>query len=213
MRKVFLNIMILSPIVHTIYTSTDFNLVDEKYELPTSYIIDNSVENGDEILVVTCIEKTATGTGTAEKNYKLFVNEVESIAQKHNLKVNYEIIPMYSNFDRTTFNYFFKDIALMLHDGDELYFDLTFGMKPYNISMFIAVAYAVKACKNANVACAFYSQKFNGSRGPQGVSESKIYDLTGLMFLADFAANVQPGDKELADIMLKAMMPENRSEV
>lgn len=208
MRKVFLNIMILSKIVHTLYSSNDFELVNEAYELPTSYIIENNVEDGEEITVITCVEKTANRDGIAEKNYEQFVQEVEHIAEKHKLKVVYDVIPMSSDFDRTTFNYFFKDVALRLHEGDELYFDLTFGMKPYNISMFIAVAYAVKACRNATIACAFYSQKFNGSRSAKGVFESRIYDLTGLMFLSDFAGKVQAGDKELADNMLMAMMPE-----
>lgn len=213
MRKVFLNIMILSPIVHTKYTSNDFKLVEEQFELPTSYIMANNVEEGDEITVITCIEKSSDGKGNAENNYDLFVKEVNRIADKFSLKVNFETIAMSSEFNRTTFNYFFKEVALRLHDGDEVYFDLTFGMKPYNISMFIGVAYAVRACKNAFIACAFYSQKFNGVNKTIGTNESRLYDLTGLMFLADFACNVKPGDKELADTMLQVMMPDAESEV
>lgn len=213
MRKVFLNIMILSPIEHTIYSSTDFELVNEEYELPTSYIIENNVEKDDEITIITCLEKTDTGNGNAEKNYETFLKEIEKISAKHRLKVNHEIIPMTADFDRTTFNYFFKEVAVRLQDEDELYFDLTFGMKPYNISMFIAVAYAVKACKNASIACAFYSQKFDGNKKTTGATKSRLYDLTGLMFLADFASNVHPGDKALADAMLQTIMPSPEREV
>lgn len=208
MRKVFLSIMILSKIRKTEYISDSFHLSDVSYQLPMSYVMDETVNEGEEITVITCVEKNINGETIAEKNYEFFKAEVESIAEKHALKVNYDIIPMSSEFGEQTFNYFFKTIAKKLKDGDELYLDLTFGMKPYNISMFIAAAYAVKACTDASIACAFYSQKFTGSREAKEVEISKIYDLTGLIYLTDFAGKVQPGDKELADSMLDMMMPE-----
>lgn len=212
MRKVFLSIMILGKLEPTVYKSNDFELDSEAYYLPMSYIINNNVEQGDEITVITCVEQTKSGPGIAEKNYQVFVAEVEQIKEKYGLKVNYELVPMTERFDRMTFNYFFKKLAKKLRDGDNIYFDLTFGMKPYSISMFIAVAYAVKACQDACIACAFYSQKFSGSREAGSVTESRIYDLTGLMFLNDFAASVTAGDKELADNMLDSMLPEEETE-
>lgn len=208
MRKVFLSIIILGEIKKTKYSSDNFELVNEEYNLPMSYIIDSNVEDGEEITVITCVEKTKTGNGIAENNYHLFQNEVEYIAQKHHLKVVYDEIALCHDFDNTTFNYFFKTVAKKFNNGDELYLDISFGMKPYNISLFIAVAYAIKACINATVACAFYSQKFSGSKSAQDVDESKLYNLTGLFYLNDFAAKVQPGDKVLADSMLDIMMPD-----
>ena len=204
MRKVFLSIMLLAPMNEndpTYYTSDDFDLNNKKYDFPLSYIVDNNVNENDDVVIITAVEQGKDGkVNNAIENYKKYRTEIENILKERNINISFEEIPLTTDFDSLTFNRFFKEISSLINDNDQLYVDVTFGMKPYSISMFVAVAYAEKAARNVDVDTIIYAQKYTGKKNEENIS--KIYDITGLFSLNTLASNAQAGQKEDLDSLL-----------
>ena len=139
--------------------------------------------------------------------------EVEKIFQERNVNFKFEEIPLTTEFDSLTFNRFFKQVAVLINDNDQLFVDVTFGMKPYSISLFVAVAYAEKAARNVDVDTVIYAQKYSGfSRAKtaeekaKDPSKSRIYDITGLFYLNAIAGNAKPGQKHKLDKALDLLI-------
>lgn len=199
MRKVFLSASLISKIdleKPTKYISDDFDLKNEDYNFPLSYIIADNVQNGDTVAIITAV----TQTETPKKNYELYKQEIYDIVKDKQIDIEFIEIKQETEFNSLTFNHFFKEVADLIHDEDMLFADITFGMKCYSISMFIAMAYATKAGRNVEMDTIIYAQRFSGNR-EDGIT-SKIYDLTGLFSLNTLASNARPGQKEGLDDLL-----------
>ena len=199
MRKVFLSTSLMNPInleKPTQYVSEDFNLGNKAYNFPMSYLIADNVKDGDKVAVITAV----TQTENPKENYELYKQEVFNIVKDKQIDIEFIEIKQETEFDSLTFNHFFKEVANLIQDDDILFADITFGMKCYSISMFIAMAYAVKAGKNVYMDTIIYAQKFSGNK-EDGIT-SKIYDLTGLFSLNTLASNARPGQKEGLDDLL-----------
>ena len=199
MRKVFLSTSLMNPInleKPTQYVSEDFNLGNKAYNFPMSYLIADNVKDGDKVAVITAV----TQTENPKENYELYKQEVFNIVKDKQIDIEFIEIKQETEFDSLTFNHFFNVVANLIQDDDILFADITFGMKCYSISMFIAMAYAVKAGKNVDMDTIIYAQKFSGNK-EDGIT-SKIYDLTGLFSLNTLASNARPGQKEGLDDLL-----------
>ena len=205
MRKVFLSNIILSRLSATRYQSDDFALPNKDYEFMLSYFVDMNIEPGDNVAIITCY----TDEETSVANYKKFKEEVETILNAK--KANGEFIAVKQNvdFDSLTFSAFFKNIAKLFKDEDIIYMDLTYGMKPYSIGLFIAASYAVKSAVNARVESVVYAQKYKGQGDAEATSISKIYDITSLFYLNEIAGNLHAGEKGSADKMLDLLISDN----
>ncbi|OUO40390.1 hypothetical protein B5F82_04280 [Megamonas hypermegale] len=217
MRKVFLSSMLLNelkPEDPTYYTSDDFELSENRYDFPMTYLIDDKVKANDEIVIITAIQQdSGNNVNNATVNYKKYKAEVEKILQERNVNFKFEEIMLTENFDSLTFNKFFKQVAVLINDNDQLFVDVTFGMKPYCISLFVAVAYAEKAARNVDVDTVIYAQKYSGfSRAKtaeekaKDPSKSRIYDITGLFYLNAIAGNAKPGQKHKLDKALDLLI-------
>lgn len=217
MRKVFLSTMLLAPLRPedpTYYTSDDFELSENRYDFPLTYVIDDKVKPNDEVIVITAVEQDVNGKqNNATMNYKKYREEVEKIFQERNVNFKFEEIPLTTEFDSLTFNRFFKQVAILINDNDQLFVDVTFGMKPYSISLFVAVAYAEKAARNVDVDTIIYAQKYSGfSRAKtaeekaKNPSKSRIYDITGLFYLNAIAGNAKSGQKHKLDKALDLLI-------
>lgn len=217
MRKVFLSTMLLAPLRPedpTYYTSDDFELSENRYDFPMTYLIDDKVKANDEIVIITAIQQdSGNNVNNATVNYKKYKAEVEKILQERNVNFKFEEIMLTENFDSLTFNKFFKQVAVLINDNDQLFVDVTFGMKPYCISLFVAVAYAEKAARNVDVDTVIYAQKYSGfSRAKtaeekaKDPSKSRIYDITGLFYLNAIAGNAKPGQKHKLDKALDLLI-------
>ena len=199
MRKVFLSASLISKIdleKPTKYISDDFDLKDKNYNFPLSYIIADNVQNGDTVAIITAVMQTEI----PKKNYELYKQEVYDIVKDKQIDIEFIEIKQETEFNSLTFNHFFKEVADLIHDEDMLFADITFGMKCYSISMFIAMAYATKAGRNVEMDTIIYAQRFSGNR-EDGIT-SKIYDLTGLFSLNTLASNARSGQKEGLDDLL-----------
>ena len=217
MRKVFLSSMLLNelkPEDPTYYTSDDFELSENRYDFPMTYLIDDKVKANDEIVIITAIQQdSGNNVNNATVNYKKYKAEVEKILQERNVNFKFEEIMLTEKFDSLTFNKFFKQVAVLINDNDQLFVDVTFGMKPYCISLFVAVAYAEKAARNVDVDTVIYAQKYSGfSRAKtaeekaKDPSKSRIYDITGLFYLNAIAGNAKSGQKHKLDKALDLLI-------
>ena len=204
MRKVFLSNIILSELKETKYVSDDFSLGNNNYIFMLSYLIDMYVNKGDEVVVIIC----HTEEKTALANFEQLKKEVAGILEEKYARYTFTDIVQDVDFDASSFNTFFKKIAKELKDKDRLYLDVTFGLKPYSISMFIALTYAVKSAQDVKLEVMTYAQKYRGESDSEKTNVSKIYDITSLFYLNEMAANLHVGDKEHADKMLDILIPD-----
>ena len=221
MRKVFLSSIILSKVPEGAekYYSEEIEMSKEPKKFFMSHIIDANVQEGDEVVIITNIPGKLKGNKDnvalvearnklAEENYQAFREEATDILMAHKIKVeettfvagvgDYE-------FSNLACHRFFKFVAQNLKEDDILYVDITFGMKPYTFSMFIAAAYAVNAAENIKVGLVAYAERYNGT-DPDMNNTSIGYDLTSLFYLNEIAANVGKGNKASTDKVLDVLI-------
>lgn len=202
MRKVFISMMLLQDLKPTEYVSEDFSIVNDKFMFPMTYIIADNIKAGETVTVITGVEKKIGEFQKAVENYAVYQDEVKRVTEERNGKVEFVELWLDKDFDSATFNRFFREAANCIQENDVIYYDITFGMKPYTISLFVALNYVVKACENVEVNAVIYAQKFSGSTEAANADKSVIYDLTGLFYLNELAGNICEGDREGADKML-----------
>lgn len=206
MRKVFLSNIILVNLEVTKYVSDDLELANKDYYFPLSYLIDSEVENGDEVVIITGVEKSGNGKNRAEEYYAMYKDEIEEIIKDRNIKIKFIEIWQQNKFDSLTFNRFFKEIADNIQDNDVLYADITFGMKPYTISLFVALSYITKAAVNVDLNTIIYAGRYNGTDEIKDIKYSQIYNLTGLFYLNALAGKAVQGQRDELDYLLDFIM-------
>ena len=208
MRKVFMSSMLLGKIEPTKYISEDFVINEESaYDFPLSYLIENEVVDGDTVEIITAVEHGEGNTQTAADNYAVYVQEVKDILADRKIDLHFTEVETSKDFEDKTFTKFFKRIANLLQEEDEIYADFTFGMKAYSLSMFIALAYAVKAAVNIELRCLLYAQKYTGTDAADTKETSELCDITSLFYLDAIAGNAKSGQKqdldEVMDLIIK----------
>lgn len=208
MRKVFMSIMLLGKIRPTKYISEDFVLKERNYDFPLSYLIDNEVEEGDTVEIITAVEHGEGNTQTAVDNYAVYMQEVKDILADRKIDLHFTEVETSKDFEDKTFTKFFKRIANLLQEEDEIYADFTFGMKAYSLSMFIALAYAVKAAVNIELRCLLYAQKYTGTDAADTKETSELCDITSLFYLDAIAGNAKPGQKQALDEVMDMIIKE-----
>lgn len=206
MRKVFVSIMLLGTLNSTQYISEDFVVGEKQFNFPISYLISNEVKFGDEVEIITAVEHGEGNVHTAVKNYHIFVKEVQDILAERDVKLHFTEVEINKKFEDNTFTRFFRNISELLHDNDVIYADFTFGMKAYSLSMFIALAYAVRAAKNAELCSLLYSQKYTGTDDATEKNTSELCDITSLFYLNDIAGNAYAGQKEGLDEIMRMII-------
>lgn len=208
MRKVFMSIMLLGEIQQTKYISEDFVLKECNYYFPLSYIINNEVEEGDTVEIITAVEHGEGNTQTAADNYAVYVEEIKNILDGRKIDLHFTEVETSKDFEDKTFTKFFKRIANLLQEEDEIYADFTFGMKAYSLSMFIALAYAVKAAVNIELRCLLYAQKYTGTDAADTKETSELCDITSLFYLDAIAGNAKSGQKQALDEVMDMIIKE-----
>lgn len=206
MRKVFMSSMLLQRIKATKYISEDVVIGEEQFNFPISYLINNEVKPGDEVEIITAVEHGAGAVQTAVDNYHIFMEEVQAILTERSVKLHFTEVETNKKFADKTFTRFFRNIAELLHDNDLIYADFTFGMKAYSLSMFIALAYAVRAAKNAELRCLLYAQKYTGTDDQNSKDTSELCDITSLFYLNDIAGNAYAGQKQELDEIMRMII-------
>lgn len=184
------------------YVSDDFELHGEQYLFPLTYLIRNNVKAGDEVVVITAVEKGDVNHCVARDNYEKYKSEVKSIADKLNVNIEFKEIWTDDEFTVAANRDFFKNVVRLIRDDDIIYADLTFGIKIFSVSQFIALAYVARANKNVEIKHIIYAWKYSSMVETKNAKESKIYDVTSLFFLNEIAGKLSAGDRSAMDKML-----------
>lgn len=202
MRKVFMWNIILRKPEPTKYISEAYDVDGMQYKFWMSQLIKINTEMNENITVVTSLTKG----DSALDNYEEFKNEVLEITYEKN--INVEFIPVFQeiDLDGKTFIRFFKEVAGLIQDNDRLYIDITFGIKPYTMSMLTALVYVTKVARNVVVETISYIEKYNGMKDPSLVDEATIYNLTSLFYLISIAGSLNEGERAAADKMIDLLL-------
>ena len=209
MRKVFLSTVILNPInpeKPSKYCSRDFELADKPYLFPISYLINDNISADDEIVIITGMNQT----DTPKENYKHLVAEVQQILDEHHAKGEFIVVDELDvNADRDyldslSFSTFMKEVADLIHDGDQIYADMTYGLKSYTLAMFIAMNYVAKACQNVEIKQMVYAQFYRGDNNAPATID--LIDITTLFRINCIVNQATPGKKQEMDQLLSFMI-------
>ena len=209
MRKVFLSTVILNPInpeKPSKYCSRDFELADKPYLFPISYLINDNISADDEIVIITGMNQT----DTPKENYKHLVAEVQQILDEHHAKGEFIVVDELDvNADRDyldslSFSTFMKEVADLIHDGDQIYADMTYGLKSYTLAMFIAMNYVAKACQNVEIKQMVYAQFYRGDNNAPATVD--LIDITTLFRINCIVNQATPGQKQEMDQLLSFMI-------
>ncbi len=209
MRKVFLSTVILNPInpeKPSKYCSRDFELADKPYLFPISYLINDNISADDEIVIITGMNQT----DTPKENYKHLVAEVQQILDEHHAKGEFIVVDELDvNADRDyldslSFSTFMKEVADLIHDGDQIYADMTYGLKSYTLAMFIAMNYVAKACQNVEIKQMVYAQFYRGDNNAPATVD--LIDITTLFRINCIVNQATPGKKQEMDQLLSFMI-------
>ena len=202
MRKVFISNIIMAPIRDTSYQSRDLDLGGKAFHVPICYLLDANLEPGDEALIVTGL----TQTEQILKNYDAIKAEMEGILAAHQAKGSFVTIDEpdadaeREKQDSLTFSGFLKELSDVIKDGDRIYADMTYGLRPYTLATFIAMNYALKACRDVRIESMIYGQFFRGTAtAPAAVD---IVDITALARIHTFLSDAKPGQKAALDEFL-----------
>ena len=202
MRKVFLSNVIMGPISDIPYQSRDFDLGGKKFSVPVCYLMDANLEPGDEAVIVTGVTKTER----ILKNYGIIRKEMEEILAAHRATGQFidldepDADEERDKQDSLTFSAFMKEVSDIIRDGDRIYADMSYGLRPYTIVTFIAMNYAMKACRDVRIEKIVYGQAWKGKeKRPQVVD---IVDITALVNINAVIGDAKPGQKEELDRFL-----------
>lgn len=206
MRKVFLSTMFLGSFEPQGFISDDFELGTSNFRFPLSYLIEKEVEEGDKLLVASVVQANEPTPNKSQDNSEAFKAEVQKLLEGKKVEVEFQEVVTSKNFESNTFNSFFKVIADLIQEEDRLYMDITFGMKPYSLSMFIAASYAVSVCENVDVEYVIYSQKYTGNVEVEKNQPAKIYDITSLFYLNSLVNDARTGNRMAMDQLLKSII-------
>ena len=209
MRKVFLSTVILTPIDPsnpTKHQSRDFDLEGKNFCFPISFLLDANIAEGDEALIITGMSQT----DTPRKNYELLKKEMEEILAAHKATAQFVVVeePDANSHrdiqDVLTFSGFMKEISDLMADGDEIYADMTYGVKSYTLAVFIALTYVVKACRDAELKRMIYAQFYSGKKVAPNTAD--IIDITSLFRISNIVNEAKPGQKAEIDQLLSFMV-------
>ena len=213
MRKVFVSSVIINkvnPNNPTKHASRDIDLGYKQYLFPISFILDQNITSEDEILIITGKDNSPE----QEENFKYLKAEMEEILVAHNISKDkyafYEVAELSRNeedrdmMDVLSFTSFMKDVADHIQDDDEIYADMTYGLKSYTLAMFVAFNYVVRACNDVHIKQMIYAQFYSGGKDKPGVVD--IIDITSLFRINNIVNNAQPGQKAELDQLLSFMI-------
>lgn len=181
------------------YISEDFELHGRQFMFPITYIVKNNAESGDEIEIATVMEKGTEERHKALDNYKLFKDEINMVLAENGATAVFKEIYIENTFDTKSSKKYFKEIVDCIGEGDTVFADITFGIKIYSISMFVALNYAVQGTKNADLDTVIYAWKYNSSVKAELAKKSVIYDVTSLFYLNALSGKVSDGERAVTD--------------
>lgn len=164
---------------------------DTETHFPIINVINGYADENDSIEAVAVVSDYSN----AKTNYKTFVEELDVVAEKKNLKVRLTLVEIPYGDELDIQLEMFSKLIDCVGDDDELFCDITYGSKVMSQILTMAVNYGYRIHSNVTLGCIVYGGKnFNDEK-------MKIYDITSLNYMDEivrmFAENKvkNPTDK------------------
>lgn len=164
---------------------------DKETHFPIINVINGYADENDSIEVVAVVSDYSN----AKTNYKTFLDELDVVAEKKNLKVRLTPVEIPYGDELDIQLEMFSQLIDCVGDDDELFCDITYGSKVMSQILTMAVNYGYRIHSNVTLGCIVYGGKnFNDE-------VMKIYDITSLNYMDEivrmFAENKvkNPTDK------------------
>ncbi len=145
---------------------------NQEMSFPILALINAYAEN-EEIVVVSIKSECEN----ADNNYNEFLNQLDILCSKKNIKYKEKIISVPYNNELDTHLDAFQQLIDIIENKDELYTCMTFGTKPIPIIQNMALNYAYKIHKDIVIGCIAYGQFEHES------NKAKIYDITSFFYM------------------------------
>lgn len=206
MRKVFISNVIMGKLDDIPYQSRDFDLGGKAFPVPICYLLDANIEPGDEVLIITGL----TQTELLLRNYEVIKGKMEEILAAHQAKGTFVTVDEpdaeaeREKQDSLTFSGFLKQVSDAIRDGDRLYVDMSYGLRIYTLATFIAINYALKACRDVRIETMVYGQAYRGRSNKPSVAD--IVDITALANINALLSDAKPGQKKELDKFLSFLI-------
>ncbi|MDO4178161.1 MAG: TM1812 family CRISPR-associated protein [Phascolarctobacterium sp.] len=199
-RKVFLTSIGLIDDQNPSYCSNDFDFDFEgkKFQFPMSYFVDEYVEDGEEVLLISSYQPNVINGkeqfNASGKQLIAYEKEVEEILKKKDAKYEFVRVETLGHVTGAhALHVFFKKIVKLLQPEDQLYVDFTRGTKPYSFAMFVAAAAAEEIFEDAEIVYSIYCQKYTGNTDFERTAPTNICDITGLNILNSLIGDFRKG--------------------
>lgn len=194
-RKVFIqNMFMQNPqfaINQPTTVSDDYNIDGLNFRNALSYIIALNVKPGDNVVIISSGPEPDDSNDSKYmmQNHKIFQEEIAPYLEGAN--VEYKMLYQPRDFSSNTFTVHVKKLLNMLEPSDQLYLDITYGMKPYTLAQVAALCAMVKSCDQVTIEEICYKQLFKGSDH----NIARLFNLTELFSLNDLIFKLTPGDR------------------
>ena len=199
-RKVFISSAMLGKDNLAKYRSDNFDLQGKEFQFPISYMLEQNVEQGDRVLLITNVKQTEY----PQRHYKELQAEAGAIAKAHGAEIEFVEVKEYLGYDGVALSSVFKQVADLIQDGDRLYADLTFGTKAFTFAVFIGLAYAAKAGRDVDMDTLVYAEMYRGDDGKPAYS--KLMDITSLFYINSIVGDAVSGQKDSLDKLLSMFL-------
>lgn len=185
-------LMVTPQLVDELLAENVYEPVDNSFLLygPTHFpaipLINSSVEDGDEIEVIT----VTYDIPSCHRNLELLKSEVGSVCASKSAicRVTSIEVPFDDSIQAVLDVY--TQLIAHFEDGDALYADITYGSKPMPIVLIMALQYAYRIKDDVSIECVVYGQISHHKE----TKDAKIFDVTALVQLDEIVRLMADGN-------------------
>lgn len=185
MRKVFISTIPLTKPIEADYSSEVY-YHGTNTGFPITVAIENRLKKGEEVTVISIVAHSEGEVNQSEKNYVLFKKQLEKLEKSKNIKINHVEIPMGDCPTGESHRKLASALQEQLHDGDEIFADITYGFKSNPIVIFTVLSQAYQLKEDIDIKEIIYGNLYNGKKAQQ----PEILDITSLFYMNALAGAV-----------------------
>ncbi len=185
MRKVFISTIPLTTPIEASYSSEVYSK-GSITGYPITVVMENRLNKGEEATVISIIAHSDGEVNQSEKNYALFKQQVGELEKTKGVKINYVEISMGDRPTSASHRELLNALQEQLHDGDEVFADITYGFKSNPIVIFAALSQAYQLKDEIDIKEIIYGNLYNGKE----TKTPEILEITSLFYMNALAGTV-----------------------
>ena len=185
MRKVFISTIPLTTPIEASYSSEVYSK-GSITGYPITVVMENRLNKGEEATVISIVAHSEGEVNQSEKNYVLFKEQLEELEKSKTIKINHVEITIGDCPTGASHRKLASDLQEQLHDGDEIFADITYGFKSNPIVIFTALSQAYQLKDEIDIKEIIYGNLYNGKK----THNPEMLDITSLFYMNALAGTV-----------------------